>query len=233
MEETRTQHIIKEARETDNATEKAIVDEAAQIANELSNMGPNIEIDLKELSEHVRNGGWRLGLLVARSVEIGAGHGGDRRTNQASFLTLDEYKISLGAASSKTGISRNTVKKYLESWDMAATDGIVPPSSELTPGQHFEFDQELHTPKVWDSYFKPPTGNEKDPFTTQVNKSKAVETIEPDIFNSVNFQNQQEFSIDNVYTYGLIMERKGKEIQDNCLQAARELNQRLSTDPAE
>lgn len=199
------------------------------ISDELSGLNPNIEIDAKEFGEHVRNGGWRLGLLVARSVAAGTGQGS--RTNLAEF-SAKFPKISTRAFARQAGgsITDKTVSKYLNAWNMAAADEIVPASSELSPGQSFSFDAEEHTPKVWDSYFKPPTGDEKDPFVTQINKINSAVAIDTSVFTAEAFSAQQEHSVDDVYAAGVNMIRIGQEIQDRCLSAAKQLNHRLSTD---
>lgn len=117
----------------------------------------SIENDAVEFGSHVRNGGWRLGLLVARSV--------DKRVGQGQRTDLGVHgvgsKISARAfAEMAKSISINTVKKYLDAWNAAADDGLVPASSELAPGQEVEFG-EGHTAKAWDFYFKPPKDDEK------------------------------------------------------------------------
>jgi hypothetical protein len=138
------------------ARERQAVENAVLIAEELTDLNPNIEMDAKEFGEHVRNGGWRLGLLAARSAEVATA--GRPRIGENTPINK---KISLTAFGKSAGIDKNTVKKYLDSWNMAAADGYVPSSSELVPGQGVNFtdvddDGELIlSPKLWDSYFKP------------------------------------------------------------------------------
>lgn len=205
---------------------------AVLIHEELETLNPHIEMDAKEFGEHVRNGGWRLGLLVARSVESGVGQGA--RTDIAQDCAKSD-KISLRAFSRQAGLSEggNTVKKYVTAWELASADGLVPSSLHFLPGGGFDFDDEIHSSTAWKFYFQPSSGEGKDPFVFQVNKVKSVESIETEIFNSANFLAQQEFSIDDVYSYGDIMERKGREIKNNCLQVAKEQNKTLSTESAE
>lgn len=117
--------------------------------------------------------GWKLGLMVARSVDQGVGQG--RRQGQQS-----SGKISLRAFAVKSGHSPQTINKYLITWNTAAKDGLVPFSEELFPNEKVLFDSrhtselwlkylgkyegefaldERHTSELWDEYFK--GGNSK------------------------------------------------------------------------
>lgn len=114
----------------------------------------NIELDAKEFGEHVKNGDWKLGLLVARSVEEGTG--GPRTAKD-----LAVSKISLRRFAELAGISDPTVKKYLVAWDRAADAGLVPHSSSLVPGQSTTDDglpilnEEDHTKATWKEHYSP------------------------------------------------------------------------------
>lgn len=176
------------------------------ISEELTDLNPNIEIDAKEFGEHVRNGGWRLGLLVARSVEVGRNRGGDRK----SGTNLENSKLiakvsALGFARQAGNISSKTVQKYIDAWNMAAADGHVPASSVMSPGQEVDFsltddDGELIlTPKLWDSYFKP-KGDENDPTVLDFFKGlkKYNECNLRDWLNTENFEGQ-DFVPQDVY----------------------------------
>lgn len=173
------------------------------ISEELTDLNPNIEIDAKEFGEHVRNGGWRLGLLVARNVLRNAGEGRPSKTAENSAVS----KISGRAFSRQAGnITDKTVTKYLDAWNMAAADGHVPASSLLSPGQEVDFsltdeDGELIlTPKLWDSYFKP-KGDEND--TTVFDFFKGLKKYNEcnlrDWLKAENFEGQSDFCPQDVY----------------------------------
>jgi hypothetical protein len=173
------------------------------ISEELTDLNPNIEIDAKEFGEHVRNGGWRLGLLVARNVELDSGTG--ERTDLGQ--NRPRLKISSRAfARQADNISKNTVTKYLNAWNLAAADGHVPSSSALSPGQEVDFsltdeDGELIlTPKLWDSYFKP-KGDEND--TTVFDFFKGLKKYNEcnlrDWLKAENFEGQSDFCPQDVY----------------------------------
>jgi len=110
-------------------------------------MEPSIELDAREFGVHVRQGEWRLGLLVARNVEPGEGQGRKLRSNLVSI----ETKISAGEFARRAGTSASRVLRYLEAWDRAAEAGHVPSSSELTPGDEVDLNVEKLPP--WHMYY--------------------------------------------------------------------------------
>lgn len=172
----------KDQLDPQGATNRQAVENATLVADELTDLNPNVEMDAKEFGEHVRNGGWRLGLLVARNVadDHGAKPWEDEGVSRMTWYRRQQNvtdannlaivtKISSRAFARQAGnISDPTVNKYLKAWNLAAVDGHVPSSANLAPGQEVDFsktdaDGELIlTPKLWDFYFKPPAGdNEK------------------------------------------------------------------------
>jgi hypothetical protein len=175
------------------AANRQAVAEAVEIHEELTDLNPNIEMDAKEFGEHVKNGGWRLGLLVARNVseDYGTGEapweveGISKATyyrRQAETSVHSVNKVSARAFAKQAGnIGHVNVSKYLKAWNMAAADGLTPLSSELTPGQVVSFNEldedgkPIFTQKSWDTYFKPPAGeNEK---TVESEVIKPVEKV--------------------------------------------------------
>jgi hypothetical protein len=173
------------------------------ISEELTDLNPNIEIDAKEFGEHVRNGGWRLGLLVARSVVKGV------QGQRSDLINFDQVKISARSFALQAGnISYNTVKKYLDAWDMAAADGHVPASSTLSPGQAVDFtgtndnDDLILTPQLWDSYYKP-KGDENDKTVYDFFKglSKYTDESVRTWLQAENFKGQSEFRPKQVYDF--------------------------------
>lgn len=156
----------RDAIDPQGAIERQAVETATMVADELTDLNPNIEIDAKEFGEHVRNGGWRLGLLVGRSVSLREGQ--TSGLNNVGDLSPTRKISSRSFARQAGNISKDTVTKYLNAWNLAAADGHVPASSTLSPGQEVDFtgtndDGDLIlNPKLWDKYFKTPSGgNEK------------------------------------------------------------------------
>lgn len=193
MEESRAKQIVNELRNEMFAGELQASANGKQIAEELTNLNPNIEMDAKEFGEHVRNGGWRLGLLVARSVEPNFGEGRPSKTGEISPV----FKISARAFARQAGnIDKNTVNKYLTAWNLAAADGLVPPV--MVPGQSFEFDDEVHTPEAWKKYYKTPTApNEKNAFIAMNDKVVSfIESLDIDA-GFKDYDDQIEVSLDS------------------------------------
>jgi hypothetical protein len=96
-----------------------------------------IMADAVEYGHHVKQGGWRLGLLVARSVTKGAGTGGTTRSRG------QVAKVSAEAFAKESGASRSTVTRHLDTWNAAAKQGLVPASTDLVPGQEVEISDDL------------------------------------------------------------------------------------------
>lgn len=104
--------------------------------------------------------GWSLGLLVASSV---AGYGETPKPWESEGIShrtwyrrngsLKGKKISSREFAKRAQIDRETISKYLMAWNKASVDGLVPHSSQLTPGQEIILD-ERHTPELWDTYYR-------------------------------------------------------------------------------
>jgi hypothetical protein len=77
----------------------------------------SIEIDAREFGLHVKQGGWRLGLLVARNVERGVG---DRSVSRRDRDAKVEGKVSVQAFARKAGTTADRVLRYLDAWERAA-----------------------------------------------------------------------------------------------------------------
>lgn len=102
------------------------------------------EIDAAEFGLHVRQGGWRLGMLVARNVSPGEGGRGNRRG-------YDSSKVSARQFAEHAGTSADRVLRYLKAWENAAGDDVVPPAADLVPGQDVDLDvSELPS---WGQYY--------------------------------------------------------------------------------
>ena len=112
-------------------------------------MSDLVQRDAEEFGVHVKAGGWRLGLLVARNVEKGAGQG----ARQPLGTIREVEKVSAAAFAKIAGITDKTVMRYLSAWDHAAADGLVPPAHTLTPGQDLDLD--LDNLGDWKTYYPP------------------------------------------------------------------------------
>ena len=109
--------------------------------------------DAHEFGLHVKQGGWRLGLLVARNVEKDNGHGA--RTDLR--LRNDRYevkKVSATRFAEESSTSTPRVLRYWEAWERAADAGYVPHAADLTPNAEPDLDVEK-LPGVWESFFRP------------------------------------------------------------------------------
>src|SRR5690554_8085429 len=69
-------------------------------------------------------------MLIARCVEPGTG--GPRLAQNEPVKTSEREFAEL------SGIARNTISKYLRTWEAMAQAGIVPPREEMEPGQDVE-----------------------------------------------------------------------------------------------
>lgn len=113
--------------------------------------------------------GWRLGLLVARSVE--KGKGGARTVPKGTVA-----KASAREFAEKAGTSVQRVLRHLEAWQAAAADGHVPDAATLEPGQEVELGDELPD---WKTYYPPITGGHDGP-PTVASLKKALTEAKPE-----------------------------------------------------
>lgn len=100
-------------------------------------VSPMVEMDAREFGLHLKEGGWRMGLLVARSVEPGEGM--NERGSRPSEWS-GETKISAAKFADLAGTSGNRVLRYYRAWERYAAKGKVPPSADLVPGDEPELD---------------------------------------------------------------------------------------------
>lgn len=95
-----------------------------------------LDKDADEFGAHVKAGGWRLGLLVARNVHVGE-HGGDR---SSATLQLKE-KVTAAEFAKKAGVSERTVRNYYKAWELAADAGKVTHAAKLDKDSLEDLDQ--------------------------------------------------------------------------------------------
>jgi len=89
---------------------------------------------------------WEGALLVARSAER-AEQG--RRSDLAQ--NAPGRKLSLRRFADEAGCSRKTAAGYLDAWNRAAADGLVPPVASLAPGT--QVDLSRLDAKAWERYY--------------------------------------------------------------------------------
>src|SRR5262245_7607975 len=75
-----------------------------------------IELDAREFGIHVKQGGWRLGLLVARNVEPGAG-AGERTDLEPRNDRSEVGKVSASRFAEQSQTSVPRVMRYLHGWE--------------------------------------------------------------------------------------------------------------------
>lgn len=96
---------------------------------------PNVLIgtDAREFGQHMRQGGWRLGLLVARNVKISPG-----RVAPETLLP----KVNATEFARRAGTSNDRVIRHYAAWERAANAGLVPHADTLNPGTEVDLDVE-------------------------------------------------------------------------------------------
>lgn len=93
-----------------------------------------IDRDAKEFGVGVRCGGWRLGLLVARSVEKGTA-GRPKAEANHSLENDSPAKVSMNQFAELAGVSVSHVKYYYDAWELAAKANLVPSADSIKPGE--------------------------------------------------------------------------------------------------
>lgn len=107
---------------------------------------PQVEADAREFGLHVRQGGWRLGMLVARNVERSKP---GSRQDQSDRTDLGKVSVTRFAADAHVGKER--VLRYLDAWERAADEGVVPHAADLEPGRELDLDADKLPD--WSSYY--------------------------------------------------------------------------------
>jgi len=135
-----------------------------------------VQRDAEEFGVHVKAGGWRLGLLVARNVEKGEGQGAREPRNARNEVA----KISASEFAKQAGTSAPRVLRYLSAWEHAAADGLVPPAATLSPGQDIDLDVD----KIgdWTYYYPPATslGHRSESHRKAIEAAAAEEGTSPE-----------------------------------------------------
>jgi hypothetical protein len=118
--------------------------------------------DATEFGHHIRQGGWRLGLLVARCVFAG------KPSARINAHQVEIGKVSTSVFARQAGIDQKTVQRYLNAWDLAAESGLVKRAADLAPGDEPEISvEEL---PAWSLFSSPQ--EEEEPAEEQEPKPK-------------------------------------------------------------
>lgn len=113
-----------------------------------------ITVDAREFGLHTKQGGWRLGFIVARNVALAPG--------RVSVKTLAP-KTNATTFARKSGTSNDRIIRHLAAWERAADRGLVPHAAELRPGQDTmtlngrRFTLDAETLPSWQEFYKTPT----------------------------------------------------------------------------
>lgn len=92
-----------------------------------------INQDAIEFGLHMKQGGWRLGLLVARNVVVAPG--------RIAPETLAP-KVNATEFARRAGTSNDRVIRHYAAWERAANAGLVPHAADLQPGGTVDLDVE-------------------------------------------------------------------------------------------
>lgn len=99
-------------------------------------VSPMVEMDAREFGLHLKEGGWRLGLLVARSVSPGEGQfeRGSRQDERP------DEKMSASKFAELADTTSHRVMRYYRAWERYAAKGKVPAAADLDPGAEPDLD---------------------------------------------------------------------------------------------
>lgn len=112
-----------------------------------------ITVDAREFGLHSKQGGWRLGLLVARNVALAPG--------RVSVETLAP-KTNATVFARKSNTSNDRIIRHLAAWERAAERGFVPHAADLRPGQDTmllngrPFTLDAETLPAWQEFYRTP-----------------------------------------------------------------------------
>lgn len=87
----------------------------------------SLEDDAAKFGRHFE-GGWQLGLLVARNVHKQSGAGRPPKSEPV------RNKVSCAKFAELANVSERTVQLYCNAWELAAHEGHCTPADQLMPG---------------------------------------------------------------------------------------------------
>ena len=108
----------------------------------------------REFGQHIKQGGWRLGLLVATSAEPGQPGRPKKCSPENVFEAAEDEvmpegsetaedsekadppsKVSISEFARRAGVSKSRVLYYYNAWEFAAGDGLCQHAKDLLPGE--------------------------------------------------------------------------------------------------
>lgn len=135
----------------------------------MAKQSSQIATDAAEFGRIVKQGGWRLGLLVARNVQVVEGKG-----TRTDLQLVGSSKVSPNQFAKLAGVSDETVRLYWHAWNFAAKAGRVLASDELAPGDEdgsVEFEELDEDDRAsWDEFYKMARNRNKAPKEPSVEK---------------------------------------------------------------
>jgi hypothetical protein len=117
-----------------------------------------VDDDAREFGQHVKQGGWRLGFLVARCCDPSS-KGGRPPKEENRPQVNSSGKVSLREFAAKAGVSPAQISYCYKAWQLAAEDGHCAPAEQLSPEdedgsrEDLEEDDE-HTRESWLTYYR-------------------------------------------------------------------------------
>lgn len=122
-----------------------------------------VERNAQEFGQHVRQGGWRLGYLVATSVEKGSGDGVNIAYREGVSIETPS-KVSARKFSEQSGVSATKVLRYLEAWNRAADDLGIEHADDMHPGYTCDWlTEEWVEQHPWGKYYSTVNKNPEAP----------------------------------------------------------------------
>jgi hypothetical protein len=90
------------------------------------------EDNAAQFAELTQGNGWPFAVLVACSVEPGAGQS-ERGSRSSRRLDRADQKVSANKFAEKACTSRERISRYYKTWQEQAAKGVVPDATTLTP----------------------------------------------------------------------------------------------------
>lgn len=94
-----------------------------------------VTADAVEFGRHYKQGGWRLGLLVARNVKPGRAGRRSKNRSHVNDSEPKDTKVTQAEFARLAGVSTATISYYYQAWELQANESRYPHAEELQPGQ--------------------------------------------------------------------------------------------------
>lgn len=92
----------------------------------------SVEQDARAFGQHIKQGGWRLAFLVARSCDP-TSKGGRPSQDENCSQENGSAKVSFRRFAEMAGVSASTVFYHYNAWQLAAEEGHCTPACQLMP----------------------------------------------------------------------------------------------------